>query len=158
MDFDSIYQNESDLVYRYILSKTKDPHLAEEIVQETFYQAVRSADAYDNSCKISTWLCGIARNCLHTWQRKHQIHEELEEEKIPISQTDDAWLAKYSNIEILKALHQLEEPGREVFYMRVFGNLSFREIAEVFGWKESSARSNFYRAKMKLRKELKTDE
>ena len=63
---DEIYQKYAQTVFRFILSKVQDSDLAEELTQETFYQAIKSSDRYDESCKISTWLCAIAKNVILT--------------------------------------------------------------------------------------------
>ena len=66
---EEIYQQYAQTVYRYLFSLVRDPDLAEELTQETFYQAIRSIDRYDASCKITTWLCAIAKNALRTHRR-----------------------------------------------------------------------------------------
>ena len=76
---EEIYQEYARIVYRYLLSKTHDEDLAEELTQETFYQAIKSIDRFDESCKISTWLCAIAKNQLLSYLRKHPETEPLEE-------------------------------------------------------------------------------
>ena len=64
---EEIYQEYARTVFKYLLSKTHDEDLAEELTQETFYQALKSIDRFDESCKISTWLCAIAKNQLLFW-------------------------------------------------------------------------------------------
>ena len=61
-DLESIYRQNADTVFRYLMSMTGSADLSEELTQETFYQAVKSIDKFDGSSKVSTWLCGIARN------------------------------------------------------------------------------------------------
>ena len=76
---DEIYQKYARTVYKYLLSKTHDENIAEELTQETFYQALRCIDRYDGSCKISTWLCAIAKNQLLSYWRKHPQHENIDD-------------------------------------------------------------------------------
>ena len=76
---DKIYQQYAQMVYKYLLSRTCNPELAEELTQETFYQAIRTIDRFDESCQMSTWLCAIAKNVYYTWLRKHPEHGNLEE-------------------------------------------------------------------------------
>ena len=64
---DEIYQTYARTVYKYLLSKTQNEELAEELTQETFYQAVRCIKRFDGSCKLSTWLCAIAKNQLRAY-------------------------------------------------------------------------------------------
>jgi RNA polymerase sigma-70 factor (ECF subfamily) len=152
---EKIYQQYAQTVYRYLLSLTRDADLAEELTQETFYQAIRSIDRFDGSCKLSTWLCAIAKNVLLTWNRKHPVQEELGEASgLTAASAESEVVDQQSRIELIRQMHALTEPGREVMYLRVFGGLSFAEIGEVHGKSENWARVTFYRAKEKLRKEV----
>ena len=152
---EKIYQQYAQTVYRYLLSLTRDADLAEELTQETFYQAIRSIDRFDGSCKLSTWLCAIAKNVLLTWNRKHPLQEELGEATgLTAASAESEVVDQQSRIELIRQMHALTEPGREVMYLRVFGGLSFAEIGEVHGKSENWARVTFYRAKEKLRKEV----
>ena len=154
---DEIYQRYAKTVYHFLLARTANDDLAEELTQETFYQAIRSIDRYDESCKLSTWLCAIAKNVLLTYQRKHPEMEELEESEAQNLQEDSAEnvaIDRISNIDLLKMLHGLAEPYREVIYLRALGGLSFKEIGEVHGNSDNWARVTFYRAKKMLRKDV----
>lgn len=155
-DMDAVYRKYADMVYRYLLSMTHDSHIAEELTQETFYQAIRSSEKYDGSCKISTWLCAIAKNALFTYRRKNPQHEELTalNDHQSLSAEDQA-ISSAWRVELLHKLHQLSDPFREVLYLRIFGNLSFREIGEILDKSENWARVTFYRGKEKLKSELK---
>ena len=153
---DEIYQRYAKTVYHFLIARTGNGDLAEELTQETFYQAIRSIDRYDGSCKISTWLCGIAKNVLLTYQRKHPVLAEIEGEaasKLQVDSAEHDVISQISKIELVRKLHDLEEPYREVMYLRALGGQSFREIGEVQGKSENWARVTFYRAKEKLRKE-----
>ena len=151
---EEIYQNYARTVHRYLLSLTHDADLAEELTQETFYQAIRSSDRIDESCKVSTWLCAIAKNVLLTYRRKHPQQEELDSETVTVSSAEDEAVQEVQKVELIKHLHALPEPFREVMYLRVFGNLSFKEIGEVHAKSENWARVTFYRGKEKLRTTL----
>ena len=157
---DEIYQKYAKLVYRYLLSKTRHPDLAEELTQETFYQAVRRIHKFDGSCKISTWLCAIAKNQMIAYQRKHPEALEFDESVLagePDMTADSAErqaLQSENRVEIMRALHLCQEPYREVLYLRIFGNLSFREIGEIMEKTENWARVTYYRGREKLREKL----
>lgn len=151
---EEIYQKYAQTVYRYLFSLTRNQDLSEELTQETFYQAIRSIGRYDGSCKISTWLCAIAKNQLYVYQRKHPAAEQWEKSDIAVPSAENDMLAKDNRVELLKKLHQCPEPFREILYLRIFGNLSFREIAEILGKTENWARVTYYRGKEKLRKEF----
>ncbi len=155
---DEIYRQYAQTVYRYLLSLTRDGSLAEELTQETFYQAIRSVDRFDGSCAVSTWLCAIAKNALRTYRRKHPAAEDLDEQALFTSSAEADAVSEAGRVEVLKRLHALREPYREVLYLRAFGGLSFREIGEVQGKTENWARVTFYRGKELLRKEVEEDE
>ena len=154
---EEIYRRYAKTVYQFLLSRTANEDLAEELTQETFYQAIRSIDRFDESCKLSTWLCAIAKNVLLTYRRKHPETEELESAETQNLQSDSAdnvAIGRISSIELLKMLHGIAEPYREVIYLRALGGLSFKEIGEVHGKSENWARVTFYRAKEMLRKDM----
>ena len=148
---EEIYQQYARTVYKFLLSRTQNPDLAEELTQETFYQAIRTVDRYDGSSKVSTWLCGIAKNVLFTWRRKNHVAEDIEEQVLSVPSAEEESLKNLRRMELMKQLHNLEEPYRETVYLRLFGNLSFREIGEVMGKNENWARVTFYRGKEKLK-------
>ena len=155
---EEVYREHAQTVYRYLLSLTHDPSIAEELTQETFYQAVKGAARFDGRCKVSTWLCAIAKNQLSVYRRKHRVTEELEEGFVSDGSADGDLLASESRVELLRKLHALGEETREVIYLRVFGELSFREIGDILSRTENWARVTFYRGKEKLKKEMRSDE
>lgn len=158
---EEIYQAHAQTVFKYLMTLTHDTHTAEELTQETFYQAIRSIDRFDNSCKITTWLCAIARNQFLAYQRKHPATEDmdiLEHAGCSVASAEQDVLENEDRIQVMKKLHACPEPYREILYLRLFGNLSFREIGDVMGKSENWARVSFYRGKMQLRKEMEQDE
>lgn len=155
---DQIYQKYARTVYKYLLSLTCSEEIAEELTQETFYQAVRSIERYDESCSISTWLCAIAKNQLLSYQRKHPVLENLDDHDQAVQSAEKDMLDSENRVELLRKLHLCPEPFREILYLRIFGNLSFKEIGEIMGRTENWARVTFYRGKEKLRKEIMKDE
>ena len=158
---EEVYQKYAKTVYRYLMSLSHDRDLSEELTQETFYQAIRSIDHYDQSCKMSTWLCSIAKNQYRDYLRKHPAMEEFREDIpsiAPAPSAEKECLDTLSHMELLKALHALPDPYREILYLRLFAGLSYREIGEVEGTSENWARVNFYRGKEKLKKEWNKNE
>ena len=150
---EEIYQQYARTVYRYLFSLAHDPDLAEELTQETFCQAIRSIDRYDQSCKLSTWLCAIAQNVLHTHRRKHPPTEPIEDQPLQTPSAEAEAISADARLSLMRKLHALPEPYREIVYLRALGNLSFREIGELLGRTENWARVTFYRAKEKLGKD-----
>ena len=151
-DMQTVYQRHAQTVYKFLLAKTRDPHLAEELTQETFYQAVKSVDRFDGTCKVSVWLCQIAK---HLWyQQLRKQKREVPTEDLPQSpgpSAEEGLLEREGQLDLLRLVHNLPEPAREVVYLRAFGGLSFREIGDVMGKTETWARVTFYRSKEKLR-------
>ena len=149
----AIYRHHAQTVYKFLLSQTRDPGLAEELTQETFYQAVRSIDRFDGKCKVSVWLCQIAKHLWYQQLRKQKREVPLSEEgvDVPLPSVEEETLDRAGRLELLRQVHSLPEPYREVVYLRAFGDLSFREIGDVLGKTETWARVTFYRGKEKLR-------
>lgn len=154
IEFDEIYKRYFNDVYKYALSLTYDEHAAEEITQETFFKALRAIDKFDGRCKLYVWLCQIAKNTYFTGRQRMDKGNKLVEEPCPDAALEERLLNKESYFEIHKILHTLGEPYKEVFSLRVFGELSFRQIGELFGKTESWARVTYHRAKMKIKEDL----
>ena len=154
IEFDEIYKRYFSDVYKYALSLTHDEHAAEEITQETFFKALKAIDKFDGRCKLYVWLCQIAKNTYFTGRQRITKGNELVEEPRHDAAPEERLLNKESYFEIHKILHTLGEPYKEVFSLRVFGELSFRQIGELFGKTESWARVTYHRAKMKVKEDL----
>lgn len=153
-EFDEIYKRYFSDVYKYALSLTRDEHAAEEITQETFFKALKAINKFDGRCKLYVWLCQIAKNTYFTDRRRMVKGSELSTEPHPDNALEERLLNKESYFEIHKKLHALGEPYKEVFSLRVFGELSFRQIGELFEKTESWARVTYHRAKMKIKEDL----
>jgi RNA polymerase sigma-70 factor (ECF subfamily) len=155
-DFEEIYSEYYDIVFQYVLSLCREETWAEEITQEAFFQALKNIDTFRGECKLSVWLCQIAKNkfCTEAKKRKRQVDYPLE-----IIPTEDAMeqkiFDKETALELHKLLHQLNEPYKEVFWMRTFGELSFAEIGSFWEKSESWARVTYHRAKMKMKEGAK---
>lgn len=152
-DMSEVYRRHARTVYKFLLSQTHDPSLAEELTQETFYQAVRSADRFDGGCKVSTWLCQIAKHLWYQHLRRQKRETPLPETppELPAPSAEEGLLEQEGRLELLRLIHGLPEEQREIVYLRAFGGLSFREIGDVLGRTETWARVTFYRTKEKLR-------
>lgn len=155
---EEIYRQHAQTVYRFLLAQTRSADLAEELTQETFYQAVRSVEGFRGGCAVTTWLCGIAKNVWRTYRRRHPPEEELDETAAAPDLPDDVLLAGEERVELLRKMQTLGSDMREVMYLRIFGALSFREIGEILSRTENWARVTFYRGREKLRKELEKDD
>lgn len=156
---EEIYRQNAQLVYRFLLKQCHDEHLAEDLTQETFLRAIKSIDSYDYSCKISVWLCQIAKHVflqnLQKNGREIPSEETVEEagEKSGNTGIEERIIKKYELLDVLKDMQELPEVMREVIYLRTMADLSFREIGEVLGKGENWARVTFYRGKERLLRE-----
>lgn len=133
--------------------------IAEEITQETFFKALKNIDKFDGKCKLYVWLCQIAKNTFFTYKKKEKYHEDLTEAEdiLADSTFEQSLLSKESVYKIHKELHCLGEPYKEVFMLRVFGDLSFSQIGSLFEKTESWARVTYHRAKMKLKERIECE-
>ena len=144
-------------VYLYMMSLSKSEEISEEITQETFFRAMKSIDKFEGKSSIKTWLCQIARNLFinHIKKQKRFSDDEL---PVDIPDVKSDFVEKISDsseaVSIYKILHNLEEPYKEVFSLRVFSELSFKQIADIFGKTESWARVTFHRGKLKISEKL----
>ena len=154
--FDQVYQTCFDPVYRYALSLSGNPHAAEEITQETFFKAMRSLDQFRGDSSIKSWLCAIARNVYLSQQRrkKDQPLDEAASLADPGMGPEEFLMRQDESMRIHRLLHGLEEPYREVFTLRTLGQLSFRDIGELFGKSENWACVVYHRARAKIKEKM----
>ncbi len=146
-------------VFSYVMTLCGDRHTAEEITQDTFFRAFYKSTDYRKEADEVTWLCAIAKNCFLDEQRRRGKTEQMPEE-LPSAEKSIEQMAadKDSSFRIHVALHGLEEPFREVFELRIFGELSFREIGTIFGKTENWARVTYHRARLKLQERMSDHE
>jgi RNA polymerase sigma factor (sigma-70 family) len=157
-EFESIYNQYFRDVYSFVLSLSRNEQIAEEITQETFFKALKNIDKFKGNCKINVWLCQIAKNTYFTYLDKQKrfgtddIPEEISENSI-----ESMIVNKEETFRLHKVLHRLKDPYKEVFTLRVFGELSFKQISQLFEKTESWARVTFHRAKGKIRDLLREE-
>ncbi len=154
---EEIYEMYSRKIYLFLLSKTNNEQLAEELTQETFFQAVQCIDQFQGNSSILTWLCAIAKNVWLKYLRKHQEILSIEDVILEIGDKKEIHIP-WEQKEILQLIHNMKEPIREVMYLRLISNLSFAEIGEIIGKTENWTRVTFFRGKQKIVKEMLRDE
>ncbi len=150
-DYEQIYTLYFQDVYRYVCALSRDANLAEEITQETFFKALKSLDSFRGQCRLYVWLCQIAK---HTYLSHLKKRKEPESEEPLSNSVEEMMLEKESAFQIHQALHNLSEPYKEVFSLRVLGELSFRQIGLLFGKSENWARVTYHRARLKIKEEF----
>lgn len=154
--FTQIYQSYFDPVYRYALSLSGSPHIAEEITQETFFKALRSLNHFQGRSSLKSWLCAIAKNLWLSEQRKRkdQPIDDAMHLSDPSAGPEEAIVRQDEHMRIHRLLHHLSEPYREVFTLRTLGQLSFRDIGELFGKSENWACVVYHRARTKIMEKM----
>lgn len=158
-EFEQIYNQYFKDVYAFVYSLSRDEKLAEEITQDTFFKALKSIDTFHGHCKLSVWLCQIAKNTYFTYVDKQKRFDLAEiPEQTATERVEEMILNKEDSFRIHQALHRLDDPYKEVFTLRVFGELSFKQIGQLFGKTESWARVTFHRAKQKIQGMLKEED
>lgn len=164
MDFDDVYREYLSEVYHFLLRLSGDSDVAEEITQETFTKAYENMEKFRGNCKLDVWLCQIAKNTYFTYynRQKKRGFEQIEGDfrkgrRVQILAPDNLErevLDSLTSYEIHKILHKVAEPYKEVFMLRVFGELKFKEIAGIFEKTESWARVTYYRAKEMIQEQI----
>lgn len=153
-EFDKVYTEYFDTVYGYILKLGHDPALAEEAAQEAFFKALKQAGSFRGECSMRTWLCQIAKNTYYTLLEKRKKGGPLPKDAPDPFDMEGRFADKEQAMAIHRVLHGLEDPYREVFWLRALGELPFAQIAALFGKTESWARVTYHRAKLKIKEEL----
>ena len=155
---EEIYKKYSKLVYKYLYTLTRDIELSEELTQETFYSAIKNLKNFRNECKISVWLCQIAK---HKWidylsknKKTIPFDEQIIDKNLFLDESDKI----IEKNDLYENINKLDKETKNVFYLRLKSELSFKEIGEILGKSEQWARITFYRGKIKLKKGLKNYE
>ena len=156
-DLERICRDEYQTVLRFLTHMTGDVHLAEELTQETFYQAAKRWKDFRGQCRASTWLCGIAKRLYFSWCRKMP---PVPMESLPEDSADftDDLLDRERRLTVHRLLHSLPEPYREVVTLRTFGDLSHEEIGALFGKPATWARTIYYRGRQQLSHMMKEED
>ena len=152
LDFEMVFRENNQFVFRFLMKLCGDVSLAEELTQETFFRAYMNLSALRNEDKVAAWLCQIAKNTYFAWFNEQKRKQPISQ-PIPADSTPDiAELFEEKELagRAFSVLHALEDPYKEVFMLSVFGGLSLKDISAMFGKGESWARVTYYRAKQKI--------
>ena len=152
-DIEEIYKKYFETVNKYLFCLTHDSDISEELTQETFYKAIKKIDTYRGECKMAVWLCQIAKNLWYDYCRKNKriVNEDQMPEMISINTTEEQVILAEEKIWLYQKMQKLDKETREVIYLRITGELSFKEIATILDKTENWARVTFYRGKNKLK-------
>ena len=154
-NIEEIYKEYFKTVNKYLFCLTHNDDISEELTQETFYRAVKKINTYKGECKISVWLCQIAKNLWYDKCRRDKKLVHIEESELYNIQTlnsiEDEIISKEEKMLLNKKIQKLDKKTREVVYLRIVGELSFKEIGIIMDKTENWARVTFYRGKNKMK-------
>lgn len=153
-DYEKLYRTYYMEVYSYVMTIVKNTTLAEEITQDTFYKVMKTKSQRRGGSSEFTWLCAIAKNLCMDYFRKQSKFLDCEKELASETNLEKMMEDKAATLQIHQILHNLEEPYKEVFSLRVFGELSFQSIGDIFGKTENWARVTYHRARLKIQEKL----
>ena len=155
---EKIYREYYDTVFKYLFCLTHDKDISEDLVQETFIRMIKNIDKFEGKSKLSSWLCEIAKNLWIDYLRKNKRKVELNEnEELNIQSEqniENEYIEREDENKVFEKIKALDEISQKVMYLRIKGEMSFKEIGDVLGKSENWARVTFYRAKQKVEEEM----
>lgn len=162
MEFEKIYSTYFNDVFRYIRRLSGNEHIAEEITVDTFFKAMNSIDSFREDCDIRVWLCQIAKNSYLSYLKKSGRIDNIEDAELlniadPNETVEEKFVRHDEAVQIQKVLHDIPDPYKEVFMWRVFAELSFKQIGQIFGKSENWACVTYHRARNKIKERLEVD-
>lgn len=154
-NIEEIYKEYFETVYKYLFCLTHDSNLSEELTQETFYKAIVKIHTFKGNSQLSTWLCKIAKNLLYNELKRKKRVDLVDENELELEimsrPVEEDIVSNEEREELYKKMELLDDTTREVMYLRINGNLSFKEIGSIMGKTENWARVTFYRGKNKMK-------
>lgn len=157
-DFEKLYNQHFKYVYRYILSICKNTEIAEEITQETFFKALKSLKNFKCQCSVKSWLCQIGKNTYFSYLKKHKKSCEIDILQVNnMNCLEDNLILEENISQIHREIDNLKDPYKEIFCLRIFGDLSFAEIGQIYSKSENWARVTYHRSKLKIKKNMEVD-
>lgn len=159
MEFEQIYSTYFKSVYLYVMQVSGNEHIAEEITSETFFKAINSIDSFRGDCDMRVWLCQIAKNTYFSYLKKNKKVLSIDESDFQnVADPDagiDVQIGEQEEARLIrKILHDMSDPYKEVFMWRVFGELSFKEIADLYGKTDNWACVTYHRARKMIQSRL----
>ena len=162
MEFEKIYNTYFNDVFRYIRRLSGNEYIAEEITADTFFKAMHSIDSFRGDCDIRVWLCQIAKNSYLLYLKKLGRIDNIEDTELlniadPGETVEETFIRHDEAVQVQKVLHEIPDPYKEVFMWRVFAELSFKQIGQIFGKSENWACVTYHRARNKIKERLEVD-
>ena len=161
-DIEQVYKEYFETVNKYLFCLTHDNDLSEELTQETFCRAVKKIGTYNGECKMSVWLCQIAKYLYFDYCRKNKkiinLEDEILENLSDSVNIEENAISSEEKISLYKKMQTLDAETREAIYLRITGELTFKEIGDILNKSETWARVTFYRGKLKLKEAEKYED
>lgn len=159
MEFEQLYNAYFKSVYRYIRKLSGDEYVAEEITSETFLKAMKSIGDFRGECDMRVWICEIAKNTYYSYLKKSKRIASVDETELQSIVDPDAFIEEQIGIQnetqqIRKILHTMPDPYKEIFMWRVFGELSFKEIGDLYNKTDNWACVTYHRARKMIQSRL----
>ena len=159
MEFEKIYSTYFKSVYLYVMQLSGNENIAEEITSETFFKAINSVDSFRGDCDMRVWLCQIAKNTYFSYSKKNKKVLSIDESGLQnVADPDariDVQIGEQEEARLIrKILHDMSDPYKEVFMWRVFGELSFKEIGNLYGKTDNWACVTYHRARKMIQSRL----
>lgn len=156
-ELEEMYNRYFKDVYLFAFSLSKNQHIAEDITSETFIKVMQSLDSFKGESDIKVWLFQIAKNTYYSYLRKNNrvVPTETFDYEIDTINVEKDVLDKNESMRVHRTLHTLPDPYKEVFSLRLFGELSYKEIGEIFGKTENWACVTYYRARKKINEKMR---
>lgn len=153
---EDIYNTYFKDVFLYVYSLSSDKQIAEDITSETFMKALTSLDSFRGDSDIRVWLCQIAKNSYYSYLRKKKSFVDLE--SLPETASEDnveqEIITSEASMKVHEIIWNLKEPYKKVFTLRVFGELSFKQIGKLFAKSDNWACVTYHRAREKIKARL----
>ncbi|MCA1011687.1 RNA polymerase sigma factor [Halobacillus halophilus] len=153
---EDIYHTYFKDVFLYVYSLSGDKHLSEDITSETFMKALASLDSFKGDSDIRVWLCQIAKNSYYSYLRKKKSFVDFD--SVPESPSGDnveqEIATSEATMKVNEMIQNLKEPYKKVFTLRVFGELSFKQIGKLFAKSDNWACVTYHRAREKIKARL----
>lgn len=157
IDFEKIYSIYFKDVYYFLLSLSKDKEVTEDITSETFFKALKNIENFRGDSSIKTYLFQIAKNSYFDYLRKNKkivSIDDFESIEIDSINTEDEFLEREENAYLRNLVETLKEPHKSIIKLRIWEELSFKDIGTVYGKSENWACVTFHRAKKILKNKL----
>ncbi|MBS4218718.1 RNA polymerase sigma factor [Bacillus sp. FJAT-49711] len=158
-ELERLYKEIQPKIYAFFYIKTSDKSAAEDLTHDVFYEAIRGIHSFSGKSTLQTWIFSIAKNILRKHYRSKKYATGLQEKltldvpELP-NTPEDVYITKEGQVNLLQKISSLDEIQQEIVTLRLYGELSFKEIGELINKSENYVRVTFHRAKLRLQKEM----